>query len=101
MAKPASASHAEPVSNLEWLGNHSNTQLPAHRQAQVCWLSAIDVFRERAEARATLVAHGLMDLQSAVDGMQKVAEAQGLIKQYGQDAIQQILAESFARWRYG
>ena len=56
------------------------------------------VFRERSEARATLVAHGLMDLQSAVDGLQEAAEAQGLLKQCGQDAIQQILAESFARW---
>jgi hypothetical protein len=59
----------------------------------------IDVFRERAEARATLVANGLMTLQDAVDGMQEAAAAQGLLKQYGQDEIQQILSEAFARWR--
>jgi hypothetical protein len=59
----------------------------------------LDVFRERAEARALLVANGFMTLQDAVDGLQAVAAAQGLIEQFGQDAVQQILAESFARWR--
>jgi hypothetical protein len=59
----------------------------------------IDVFRERAEARCLLVANGLMDLQDAVDGMQEAAVAQGLLKEFGQDEIQQILSESFARWR--
>jgi hypothetical protein len=61
--------------------------------------SPIEVFRERAEARAVLVSNGLMDLQTAVDGMQEAAAAQGLLKQFGQDEIQQIMAESFARWR--
>ena len=61
---------------------------------------AILVFRERAEARATLVANGLMTLQDAVDGLQESAAAQGLLKQYGQDRIQEILSESFARWQY-
>jgi hypothetical protein len=60
----------------------------------------IVVFRERAEARATLVANGWMDLQDAVDGLQEAAAAQGLLKEFGQDEIQQIMAESFARWRY-
>ena len=59
------------------------------------------VFRVRAEARADLVANGYMDLQTAVDGLQEAAAAQGLLKQYGQDAIQEILSQSFARWRYG
>ena len=59
----------------------------------------LDVFRERAEARALLVANGLLDLQTAVDGMQETAAAQGLVEQCGQDKIQQILSEAFARWR--
>lgn len=58
----------------------------------------IDVFRERCEARVLLCANGLMDLQSAVDGLQESAAAQGLLKRYGQDEIQRIMAESFARW---
>jgi hypothetical protein len=62
--------------------------------------SPIEIFRERCEARATLVANGLMDLQDAVDGLQESAVAQGLLKEFGQDAIQQIMAESFARWQY-
>ena len=57
------------------------------------------IFRERAQARATLVASGLMDLQTAVDGMQEVAVSQGLVAQHGQDAIQHILSEEFSRWR--
>jgi hypothetical protein len=58
------------------------------------------VFRERCEARCLLVSNGLMTLQDAVDGMQEVAAAQGLLKQYGQDQIQRVLAESFGRWRF-
>jgi len=60
--------------------------------------TAIEIFRERAEARAVLVSNGLMTLQDAVDGLQESAAAQGLLKQFGQDEIQRILAESFARW---
>jgi hypothetical protein len=55
------------------------------------------VFRERCEARVLLCANGLMTLQDAVDQLQESAVSQGLLK-HGQDAIQQILSESFARW---
>jgi hypothetical protein len=57
--------------------------------------SPIEIFRERCEARATLVANGLMTLQDAVDGLQESAAAQGLLKRYGQDEIQQILGEAW------
>jgi hypothetical protein len=62
--------------------------------------SPIVVFRERAEARAVLVANGLMTLIEAVDGLQESAAAQGLLKEFGQDRIQEILSQSFARWQY-
>jgi hypothetical protein len=58
----------------------------------------IEIFRERCEARVLLCANGLMDLQDAVDGLQESAAAQGLVKRYGQDEIQWILSEAFARW---
>jgi hypothetical protein len=61
----------------------------------------IEIFRERAEARCLLVANGLMELQDAVDELQEVAVAQGLVATHGQDEIQHILSEAFARWRYG
>jgi hypothetical protein len=61
----------------------------------------IEIFRERCEARVLLCANGHMSLIEAVDGLQEAAAAQGLLKRYGQDAIQQILSESFARWEYG
>jgi hypothetical protein len=60
---------------------------------------ALEVFLARCEARAQLVAAGLHSLQDSVDTLQAAAEAQGLIARYGQDAVQRILAESFARWR--
>ena len=61
--------------------------------------SAIEIFRERCEARCLLVHNGLMDLQDAVDTLQAAAEAQGLVARYGQDEIQLILSEAFARWQ--
>jgi hypothetical protein len=59
---------------------------------------ALEIFRARAEARSLLVSNGLMTLQDAVDQLQESAAAQGLLKQFGQDVIQSVLAESFARW---
>jgi hypothetical protein len=59
--------------------------------------SPLAIFRERASARATLVENGLLDLQTAVDGMQESAAAQGLVVQYGQDEIQNILSAAFSR----
>jgi hypothetical protein len=62
--------------------------------------SALEIFRERTEARATLVHNGHMSLIEAVDGLQEAAAAQGLLKEFGgQDRVQEILAEAFARWR--
>jgi hypothetical protein len=61
--------------------------------------SAIAIFRERAEARAMLVANGMMDLQAAVDGLQESAASSGLLLDYHQDEIQRILSLAFARWR--
>jgi hypothetical protein len=60
--------------------------------------AALDVFRERCEARAILIHNGLMEWHSAIDELQESAVAQGLVARYGQDSIQQIMAESFARW---
>jgi hypothetical protein len=60
--------------------------------------SPIQVFRERCEARCLLVSNGFMDLHEAVDTLQAAAEAQGLVARYGQDEVQQILSEAFARW---
>jgi NADH:ubiquinone oxidoreductase subunit B-like Fe-S oxidoreductase len=59
----------------------------------------LDVFLARCEARASLVAHGLHDLQDSVDTLQQAAVEQGLVKQYGQDEIQWLMSEAFGRWR--
>jgi hypothetical protein len=60
--------------------------------------SPIVVFRERCEARCLLIHNGFMDWHSAIDELQESAVAQGLVATHGQDAIQQIMAESFGRW---
>jgi hypothetical protein len=58
--------------------------------------SAVDVFRERAEARAILVNACIYDLQDAVDGLQADAERTGLAAEIGLDAVQKMLADAFA-----
>jgi hypothetical protein len=59
----------------------------------------LEIFRERCEARAILIANGYLDFHIAIDELQESAVAQGLLKEFGQDEIQQILSEAFARWR--
>jgi hypothetical protein len=60
---------------------------------------ALIVLRERAGAKAVLIANGYLDLQSAVDELWAAAERAGLVKTFGADEIQQILSEAFGRWR--
>jgi hypothetical protein len=60
--------------------------------------SALEIFRERCEARAILIANGYLDFQIAIDELQEAAVRQGLVATHGQDEIQRILAESFGRW---
>jgi hypothetical protein len=55
----------------------------------------LDVIELRAWARAYLWAIGEYELHEAVDVLQHDAERDGLIEQYGQDAIQQIIAAAF------
>jgi hypothetical protein len=57
------------------------------------------VFLARCEARADLVSRGYMDLLEAVDGLQLAAERTGLVDELGQDGVQKIMADAFARWR--
>jgi hypothetical protein len=58
---------------------------------------AIDVFQLRCEARAALVEACLLDLHDAVDGLQEAAIATGLVDDIGQDAVQVMMADAFAR----
>jgi hypothetical protein len=53
------------------------------------------VFHERAEARAMLVECGELSLHDAVDELQASAQRGGLVDEYGQDAIQAIMATAF------
>jgi hypothetical protein len=62
-------------------------------------IDPLDVFKQRAEARALLWAAGEYDLPTAVDKLQSCAAANGLLLTLGQDAVQQILADMFRPFR--
>jgi hypothetical protein len=62
-------------------------------------VSPLAILTVRAEARAILWEHGELNLHQAVDAWQAAAESDGLVAQYGQDQIQDILAEAFGRVR--
>jgi hypothetical protein len=62
-------------------------------------IDPLDVFAERAVARAYLFGAGALELAEAVDVLQHHAERDGLVKHIGQDAIQTILAKAFAPYR--
>jgi hypothetical protein len=57
------------------------------------------VFAARCEARAMLWAAREFDLHEAVDKLQHDAERDGLVTAIGQEAVQAIMAEAFARVR--
>ena len=64
----------------------------------------IDTFRLRCEAQAILVAEGELGFLEAVDSMQNMAVAYGLVDdeddeeaQAKRDRVQQIMAQAFGR----
>jgi hypothetical protein len=59
----------------------------------------LTVFELRAWARARLYAENLLELGEAVDVLQTAAARDGLIDQFGQEAIQQIMACAFGGTR--
>lgn len=54
-----------------------------------------DIFRERCDAHAVLVANGLYELQYSVDVLWQVACDYGLVDQLGVDAVQAIISTEF------
>ena len=63
-------------------------------------INLLDVSIERAEARAYLWSIGELTLHDAVDQLQADAVRDGLVKQIGQDAVQQIMADAFAPYQH-
>jgi hypothetical protein len=68
-------------------------QLPAAR------LDPIKAFEARCQAKALLVYACEIDLHDGVDALQMSAVENGLVRQIGQDAVQQIMADAFATIR--
>ena len=60
----------------------------------------LDAFTERVQSRALLWSIGELTLHDAVDQLQADAVRDGLIKQIGQDAVQQIMADAFAPYQH-
>jgi hypothetical protein len=69
--------------------------MSALRKPVTTLVPAVDIFRERCEARAILVDACLYDLQDAVDGLQADAERTGLVDD--QNAVQKMMADAFSR----
>jgi hypothetical protein len=63
------------------------------------YVDPVDVFVERADARAYLWAAGEYTLHEAVDALQHDAKRDGLVCRLGQDAVQALLAEAFLSYR--
>jgi hypothetical protein len=56
----------------------------------------LEIFTERAYARALLVAEGMLDKRDAVDALQQAAVDQRLVDRFGQDRVQAAMAHAFA-----
>jgi AAA domain len=54
-----------------------------------------EVFQALCEAKAILVANGELDFQAAIDGLHDHAQGRGLIVEYGDDAVQEIMCAAF------
>ena len=60
-------------------------------------MTAVDVFRLRAWARAYLVAAGVLDLAEAIDVLMDDAERDGLVNELGQEALGSIVTDAFLK----
>jgi hypothetical protein len=69
----------------------------SHASEQLERLTA--VFQARCEARAILFAASELSLHEAVDALQRAAVASNLVDKIGQDGVQEIMIEAFARVR--
>lgn len=74
----------------------TGTASVSQRSAKV---PTVDAFRARCEARAWLVAEGELTLPDAVDELQASAMASGIVDAIGQDCVQMIMADAFAKMR--
>ena len=75
------------------------SQQAGRKKKPAAKVSALSAFRLRCEARALLVAEGVLDFQTAVDELQISAVKSSIIDVVGQDAVQVIMAAAFAKVR--
>jgi hypothetical protein len=70
----------------------------AARKSEYVSADPLEVFDARCWARAWLFGAGEFSLTEAVDPLQEAAVATGLVELIGQDRVQKILADHFARF---
>jgi hypothetical protein len=70
----------------------------AARKIEYVSANPLEVFDARCWARAWLAGAGEFSLHEAVDPLQQAAVATGLVELIGQDRVQKILADHFARF---
>jgi hypothetical protein len=70
----------------------------AARKIEYASADPFEVFEARGWARAWLFGAGEFSLHEAIDSLQEAAVATGLVELIGQDRVQEILANNFARF---
>jgi hypothetical protein len=65
---------------------------------RVVWADPFEVFEARCWAQSWLFGAGELTLHEAIDPLQETAVASGLVELRGQDRVQEILANNFARF---
>jgi hypothetical protein len=75
--------------------SHRAVRPQAQAYPQTSPLLLLDAFQARCWAHAALVREGMYDLIVSVDLLQIWASDRGLVDQYGQDAIQAVMADAF------
>ncbi|MGY4624582.1 hypothetical protein [Bradyrhizobium sp. USDA 4486] len=70
----------------------------AHVKAERLVLGDINDFAECCGYQAWFLSRGWIDLQTAVDNMQRLAELWGLVDEVGQDHVQAAMAAPFAAY---
>jgi hypothetical protein len=86
-----------------WKGRSSSQSSPASQACSPAFSGSrpaeLAVFQLRAWARARLHRACVFGLSEAIDVLQLAAVRTGLVAETGQDAVQAIIAEAFARER--
>lgn len=96
-SRPATG-QGEPTSEFASAGGPRGSNA-IHRTSEAQdGLRRLEIFQLRCDACALLAAYRLMTLRDAVDRLWASAEADGLVRDIGTDAVQAMMATAFEPW---